>query len=216
MPRDSGGITEFLTHCFATGEFSEPTSGYMSIIARAPGTSDCTSIPGEWRPAHFSNEIGNEKGHAARDRHARTSPAMPSQRAAGAPYGASRRLHTMRTCERGSECSPVSMIEEGRPSIDPQRRAMMTGRERRAADRYRASGRYPLLVRRVESRNFKEKKSPWTSSRTCWPTSCTSWVGSSDRPHPQGAARPCPGTGGAFVSAGYFSSSCRDVSGSVR
>lgn len=34
---------------------------------------------------------------------------------------------------------------------------MMTGRERRAADRYRVSGRYPLLGRRVESPNFKEK-----------------------------------------------------------
>lgn len=34
---------------------------------------------------------------------------------------------------------------------------MMTGRERRAADRYHASGPNPLLGRRVESHNFKEK-----------------------------------------------------------
>lgn len=34
---------------------------------------------------------------------------------------------------------------------------MMTGRERRAADRYHASGPNPLLCRGVESHNFKEK-----------------------------------------------------------
>ncbi len=63
----------------------------------------------------------------------------------------------MRTNDPGRTRSPASMIEEVRASIDSLRPAMMTGRERRAADRYRASGRYPLLGRRVESPNFKEK-----------------------------------------------------------
>lgn len=34
---------------------------------------------------------------------------------------------------------------------------MITGRERRAAGRYHAFGPNPLLGRRVESHNFKEK-----------------------------------------------------------
>lgn len=54
-------------------------------------------------------------------------------------------------------CSSVRMIEKGRASIDSLQRAMMTGRERRAADRYHASGPNPLLGRGVESHNFKEK-----------------------------------------------------------
>ncbi|GES33644.1 hypothetical protein AB0G60_26755 [Streptomyces angustmyceticus] len=51
----------------------------------------------------------------------------------------------------------MHILEKGGASIDSQQRAMMTGRERRAADRYHASGPNPLLCRGVESHNFKEK-----------------------------------------------------------
>ncbi|MFG2287918.1 hypothetical protein ACGFOU_17885 [Streptomyces sp. NPDC048595] len=51
--------------------------------------------------------------------------------------------------ERENECSLESMIDTGGGSMGTPRRVMLTGRKRRAADRHRASGRYPLLGRRV-------------------------------------------------------------------